>query len=287
MNKIKGLVILILLVGVSASGWADGPTRPATQAEKDYSLSMMTALSRALPKPLPGFEARDAAKIAPFDRVTPGSEAAPLRVDYSVTWVNPAQAEKERTQEGEAINRAASRINTPSMQEQQKANMARINKLSAEFGKAVEKKDQAEIVRLQKEMEKLGQELDKQGKAQEAVLKNETGSLTKLSSLTIRMSVNDFYESQPARLVKELSPFYGNAAYAYIDPEGKYTSRMIVMVGPWKKKTENSQVVYEAAKASLPHTRAQSVMVTVTGDPSLTRKVLEGVNWKGLQALIK
>jgi hypothetical protein len=201
--------------------------------------------------------------------------------------VNPVQAEKERTQQDEAINRAASRINTPAMQEQQKANMARINKLSAEFGKAVEKKDQAEIVRLQKEMEKLGQELEKLGKAQEAVLKNETESLTKLSSLTIRMSVNVLYESQPARLVKEVKPFAGNAAYAYIDPEGKYTSRVTVMVGPWKKRTENEQVVYEAAKAKLPHTKAQSVVLTVTGDPSLTQKVLEGVNWKALQALIK
>ncbi|MCX5819332.1 MAG: hypothetical protein NT047_05415 [Deltaproteobacteria bacterium] len=287
MNNIRYLIVFVLLLGLSTSGWADGPTRPATQAEKDYSLSVMTALSRALPKPLPGFEARDAAKIAPFDRVTPGSEAAPLRVDYSVTWVNPVQAEKERTQEGEAINRAASRINTPSMQEQQKANMARINKLSAELGKAFEKKDQAEISRLQKEMEKLGQELNKQGQAQEAIVKNETQALTKLSSLTIRMSVNDFYETQPARLVKELKPFAGNTAYAYNDTEGKYTSRMTVMVGPWKKRSENEQVVYEAAKASLPHTRAQTVMVTVAGDPSLTLKVLEGVNWKGLQALLK
>ena len=287
MNKNKLLVVLVLLLGLSTSGWADGPTRPATQAEKDYSLSVMTALSRALPQPLPGFEARDAAKIAPFDRVTPGSEAAPLRVDYSVTWVNPVQAEKERTQEGEAINRAASRINTPSMQEQQKAIMARFNKLTPELQKALEKKDQAEVARVQKEMEKLGQELNKLGQAQQAVLKNETEALTKLSSLTIRMSVNDFYESQPAPLVKELKPFSGNTAYAYNDTEGKYMSRMTVMVGPWKKRSENEQVVYEAAKASLPHTRAQSVMVTVTGDPSLTRKVLEGVNWKGLQALLR
>lgn len=272
---------------LSAPAWADGPTRPATQAEKDYSLSTMTAFSKALGKPLPGFESRDAARIAPFDRVTPGSEAEPLRVDYSVTWVNPSQAEKERAQEGEAINRAASRIKNPSMQEEQKALMARLNKVSAEFGKAVEKKDQAEISRVQKEMEKLGKELEKLGKAQEAVLKDETGSLTKLSSVTIRMSANVFYETQPARLVKELKPFAGNAAYAYVDPEGKYTSRMIVMVGPWKRKTENSEVVYEAAKAKLPHTRVQTVMVTVTGDPSLTQKALDGVNWKALQALIR
>lgn len=287
MHKIKLVALSILLLGVCASGWADGPTRPATQAEKDYSLSVMTALSRALPKPLPGFEARDAAKIAPFDRVTPGSEAEPLRVDYSVTWVNPGQAAKERSQEGEAINRAASRIKSPSMQEQQKEIMARFNKLTPELQKAFEKKDQAEIARLQKEMEKLGQELDKLGKAQEAVVKSETQALTNLSSLTIRMSANGFYETQPARLVKELKPFAGNAAYAYNDTEGKHTSRMTVVIGPWKKKTENGQVVYEAAKASLPHTRAQSVMVAVTGDPSLTLKVLEGVNWKGLQAVIK
>jgi hypothetical protein len=31
----------------------------------------------------------------------------------------------------------------------------------------------------------------------------------------------------------------------------------------------------------------QTVMVTVTGDPSLTQKALDGVNWKALQALIR
>jgi hypothetical protein len=286
--KRMGLCILsILLIGHSATVWADGETRPATQAEKNYSLSMLTALSQALPKPLPGFEAREATSIASFDRVSPGSEAYPLRVDYSVTWVNPAQAAKESAQEGEAITRAASRLKNPSMQEQQKAIMTKYNQLAAEFGKALEKKDQAKAAQVQKEMEKLGQELSKLGQAQEAIIKNETKVLTKLSRLMIRMSVNNLYETQLARLVKEIKPFAGNVAYAYHDNEGEFESRMTVMVGPWKKKNENEQVAYEVAKARLPHTRAQSVIVTVTGDPSLTSKVLEGVNWKSLQALLK
>jgi hypothetical protein len=121
MKRMGLSVLSILLIGHSATVWADGETRPATQAEKNYSLRMLTALSQALPKPLPGFEARDATKIAPFDNVTPGSEAYPLRVDYSVTWVNPAQADKESAQENEALTRAASRLKDPSMQEQQKS----------------------------------------------------------------------------------------------------------------------------------------------------------------------
>lgn len=136
-------------------------------------------------------------------------------------------------------------------------------------------------------MEKLGQELNKLGQAQEAIIENETRSLTKLSRLMIRMSVNHLYETQLTDRVKEIKPFAGNVAYAYSDPEGKYESRMTVLVGPWKKKIENAQVVYEVTKAPLPHTRAQSVIVTVTGNPSLTGKVLEGVNWKSLQALLK
>jgi precorrin-2 methylase len=173
------------------------------------------------------------------------------------------------------------------MQEQQKEIMARMTTLSAELQKALEKKDQAEIARVQKEMEKVGQGMEKLGKAQEAIVKSETGALNNLSSLRIRMSANAFSETQPARMVREHRRFAGNAAYAYSDPEGKHQSRMMVMVGPWKRKTENRQVVYEAAKATLPHTRVQTVTVTVTGDPSLTSKVLEGVNWKALQALIK
>jgi hypothetical protein len=287
MKHMKLFILSVLLLGLSTLAWADGETRPATQAEKDYSLRMLTALSQALPKPLPGFEARDASRVAPFDRVTPGCEASPLRVDYSVSWVNPEQADKERAQEGAAIERAASKINTPAYQARQKDFAARQQKLATEYGKAIEKGDQAQAEKLQKEMEKLGQELNKLGQSQNDILQDETKSLTKLSQLSIRLVVNDFYEDQPARLAKELKPFAGNPAYIYHDSEGKFTDRMTVLVGPWKREIRNEQAVYQAAKASLPHTRAQTVIVTVTGDPSLTMKVLEGMNWKALQALLK
>lgn len=62
---------------------------------------------------------------------------------------------------------------------------------------------------------------------------------------------------------------------------------MTVFVGPWARETKNGQAVYRAAKVSLPHTRAQTVIVTVTGDPSLTAKVLEGMNWKSLLVLLR
>lgn len=289
MRRITSLSVwTILALGVACTAaWADGDSRPATQAEKKYSLRMLTALSQALPRPLPGFEIGEAAEIAPFERVAPGCEAEPLRVYYSATWVNPEQAEKERAAEDEALARAVDKLKDPGMQAQQKAAMAKQEKLAAEFGKAIEKQDYAKAEKLQKEMEKLGRELENVGKAQEAVLQGETQALTKLSRLTIRMSVNDLCESQPARLIKEFKPMAGNPFYVYHDDEGKYEDCMTVLVGPWKKKIENEQMVYEAAKSPLPHTRAQTVMVSVTGDPSLSRRVLEGVNWKALQALLK
>jgi hypothetical protein len=287
MKRTITFVGAVLLLGWVALVRADGPTRPATQSEKDYSLKTLTSLAQALPRPLPGFEARGASPVAPFDRVTPGCEAYPLRVEYSVEWVNPELGARERSEEAAAVERAASRINTPSSQAQQKDFAARMDELAKQLGLAIQKGNQAEVARLQKEMEKLGQELASVGQAQNDIIANETRSLTKMSGLSIRLVVNDFQDEQPLRLVKEIAPVGGNPAYAFHDAEGTFTDRVVVLVGPWKRAVRNGQAVYEAARKNLPHTRAQTVTVTVTGDPSLTAKVVAATDWQALQALVR
>jgi hypothetical protein len=286
MKRIGLFLMGMYLLGISGSAWGDGVSRLATQAEKDFTVRVLTALSRSLSKPLPGFEARDATAIQAPDR-TGLDETEPMRIDYTVAWINPQQAEAERARQDEAIQRAANKMNDPAMQAKQKVLNDKITKVSTELGQAFKKNDQAKVAKLQKEMEKLGQELNQLGQAQTAVLESETQSLTQKSRLEIRLTANDFYVSELARLATELKPVGGNTALAYHDPEGKYTDRMTVLVGTWKRKDENDMVYYEAEKAALPHTRVQAVTVTITGDSALARQVLAGVDWKALQKLMK
>jgi hypothetical protein len=272
---------------LTVPAWGDGPSRPATAAEKAYALRTLTAVSQALPQPLPGFQVVESTPLSPVERVSPGVEAAPMPLDYTVSWLNPEQAAKERAAEDAALSRAAAQVNAPAAQARQKALADRLNKTAAEYGRALEKHDQAKAAALQKEMEAIGRELTQQGQAQNAVLKNETKGLTQRSRLTIWVRVNDFSIDQPARLAKDLGPVSGNLGFAFHDDEGKFEDHLLVMIGPWKSRQENQQVIYEASQAARPHTQAQTLTVTVRGDPALARQALSKVAWKALQALIK
>ncbi len=287
MRPVTCVLVLALLLLVSVPARGDGPTRPATPAEKEYSLRTLTALASALPRPFPGFEAQSASPLEPFALVSPGCEAEPLAVDYTVTWTNPQQAEKERGEEDAAIARAAARIGSPESKKRQQELMARLEKQAQALGQAISKSDTVAVERIQKEMEKLGQELSGVGNAQNALLEEETKALTKLSEIRIHLKVNSFFHDLPASHIRDARPRGGALAYAYRDPGGKFSERMTAFVGPWKKEVKNGQACFQAARAKHPHTRAQTVTIDVTGDPSLTARFLDDLDWSALQALIR
>jgi hypothetical protein len=105
--NLRGTLCSGLLLGVSAVLLADGNTRPASKAENDFSLSILTALAKALPAPFPGFQAQGGSKLQPIGKVSPGTEKNPMQLYYSVTWTNPALAAQESRQKDEATARAA------------------------------------------------------------------------------------------------------------------------------------------------------------------------------------
>jgi len=288
MSRISSLALSVLLLGITVAVWADSDTRPTTEVEKLFSTQVLTVLSQALPQPLPGFEVDQIDEVEPYEQIAPGCEAQPFAVFYSSTWINAEQIEKERAQEEEAISRAVDKLKNDPMEKEHSALMAKQEQLIEEFGKAMETGDTAMVDALQKEMETLSAQMEKIGQSQEAVLKEATHSLSNKSRLAIRMIANYFDADEPADTVTELKPVFGHLAYAYHDNQGKFEDRTTVLVGPWKKRTENEQAYYSATpKSSLPYTQVQTVTVTVSGDPELTRKVIEGIDWKALAALVE
>jgi len=280
--------LAFLLSGVSASALADGDSRPATQPEKEYSLRVLTVLSRAPGRPLAGYEVEQAAEVKPFDRVSPGCEAHPMAVSWDATWVNPEQAAREQAQEGEAIQRISAQLESGTWAKKQQELAARQGELSSRFAAAIQANDARQVEKVQQEMEALGKELEQLGKAQEALIENERKDVEQRSRLVIRMDANRFHDTQTAARVRELDPVSGHPAYVYRDDEGSYTPRTTVLVGPWKKRLENDRAVYTVTPdPALPSLQVQALRVTVEGDPSLARKALEGTDWQALQGLLE
>jgi len=286
MRRIGVVLGLLLLLGAVSNVLADGDSRPATAAEQEYSLRMLAALAGALPQPWPEWESADGTEVAPFERVTPGCEASPLTVDYTVRWINPSQAEREREAEDEAIARAAARMQSPDMQAGMEAFMAEQEKLLERLRVAMDAQNMAEVERVQKEMEALGARMESMASAQDAVLEGAMSGLANKSRLDIRMAVNPTYVSELESAATDVGPIAGHPAFAYHDAEGTFEDRLTVLVGAWRRHDENDQIVYELTPdPTLPHTRAQSVTVTVTGDPELARRLCAGIDWSALAEL--
>jgi len=130
MNKISrnfhpiksGIVILALLSFLASSNlFADGATRLATQAEKDFNKSVLDVITKALPPAPEGWDrTNDSTEVTELQRVSPGSENFPFRVDYYISWQDTKRmlearakldAELEKLAKGPAENMTEKNIN--------------------------------------------------------------------------------------------------------------------------------------------------------------------------------
>ena len=85
--------LFVLLAGLSFMAFsvvlADGPSRPATQAEKDFTKSVLDVFAKAVPPGPKGWDrTNDSTVIKELERVTDGAEKQPLQVHYCMAWQN-------------------------------------------------------------------------------------------------------------------------------------------------------------------------------------------------------
>ncbi len=280
-------LLLSWAAGTAAPAWADGDSRAATAAERDFSLRMLTAMARAVAHPLPGFERADTTELRGFESLSPGCEQSPLGVDYEVDWVNPQLEEQEQLQEAAAVERAAARLQSGDTQIRMTQLMDKQQKLAEELAAAMQAQNMARVEEIQAQMEALGKEMEKAADEQNAVLDGEMSTLAHKSRVVIDMSVNSLYASLPANRVVDWKPPFGQMGYIEHDPEGVYEDRLVVLIGPWTRSTENEQTMYQARpNSALPHTTAQTVFLAIRGDRELAMRALSAIDSKALLALI-
>ncbi len=167
MKKTYLAIFLCVLASISAV-FADGDSRPATQAEKDFTINVLRTLENSIPAVPSGWVIEEKSEIVAPETVTADTEKYQVQAEYRQSWQHPGKLEEARIKEEQMITEMAA-----SMQQDQKGleeTTNKMNALSEEFGKAIEKNDAAEVARIQGQMEALAQQINAVGEAQNKAL---------------------------------------------------------------------------------------------------------------------
>jgi hypothetical protein len=284
--KTHSLAIPFMLLANPVLLWADGETRAATAAESQYSLRVLSAVSKAVPNPPTGFALQSATKVEACTLVDMGTEKFPMKLSYSASWIDRVQADLEKAQKSATDTQAAASFKSSGAQAQMKALMAQQTQLVAEYGKAVQQKDAAKSAALKKQIDDLSAQLG-QLMTQATAASSAQDAKPRKSHLLIQVTVNLFDENRAIVDVVDLKSPSGDLAYTFHSATGGGEDQRTVFVGPWSKTQANNIAYYRATpNRSFPYTKVQTLKVTATGDPDLTLKLLQGMDWAELHALI-
>ncbi|MGE5530404.1 MAG: hypothetical protein ACM3X6_14855 [Patescibacteria group bacterium] len=98
----------VLCILAASIAFADGETRLATKAEKDFTKSVLTAFSRAVPPGPQGWDMTlDTTVIKDLERVTTGVEEYPLQVEYCAAWQDTKKLNEARVKLDEELMKLA------------------------------------------------------------------------------------------------------------------------------------------------------------------------------------
>lgn len=285
--KNKALTILLgILVSISTVR-ADGDSRPATQAEKDFTINVLRTLENSIPAVPSGWAVEEKSEIKAPETVTAGTEKYQVQAEYRQSWQHPAKLEEARIREEQMIAEMA-----VSMQQDQKGleeTSSRMNALAEEFGKAIEKNDAAEVARIQAEMEALGQQLNAVGDAQNKELEARQQEIKPKDARVRFMFCVNATHFDISRYTRDADvvglPVYRRESD---DPNASIEGEFVVFAGNFAPKKYEFETWMElATDPAAPSTAVQSIVLSVEGDRTHTRQLLESMDWTALKALLK
>lgn len=288
MSRLTGLALMLILTITMASGIrADGESRPATQAEKDFHVRTLTAFAAAVPGTLPGWELREKTDIKPLRYVGVDSEQYPMMLGYSISWQDSgrlAEYDARVTSAGEAMARRGPDASLEALEK-------KYNHLAEKIGQAAEKGDYAAAQKLQAEMAQVAQQLQEAQDANNAGVNRVLADQPHDVRVTVFISANEFDRSYTGEWSKE-PDLAGNRVYRFENggdsPRGWEEGTTCVVLGPWQfDDSDGTARLTATPRAGVPHTRVQTIVVAVRAEKERARRMLRTINWSLLKAQLR
>ena len=281
------LMILCSVNHVLADG--DGPSRPVTQAEKEYFSKLYGTLQQALPQAPSGWTVVSRPNMNIPETVPAGSEKSSFITRISGKWFDDSQKKRleQKTQD------AAMRAHPPSQAELKKFEdaMNEQQKLYEEFQKAAAKGDQEAMKKIQAQLV-AQQIITKQAMApmNAPYEKAQQEYAIKDACLEVQIEVNQYTKG-----IKDLKPAnISGLTMAFRNGDGNKDNKdcpydsIEAFLGPWKETSKDRGYTYFRAKLEpgQPHTSVKTFMIVVKASEQRALDYLKSVKWPLLQAML-
>lgn len=278
----KKFIVSLILLSSSCYLYADGDiTRPATQAEKVYTRTVLETIIGAVPESFAGFTRRDATEPYEPEDLSEGAEKWPLHVDFYGSWLNEEMEQAANEKMQQIADTISGDINkSPQML----ALMKKKEQIEKKMEQAAKNNDLDAIGKLAQEFEAVAKEIDKGYAPAINAIPSEDYKLSasiQTNSLSFEMSKS---------LYKEIAPVKGYKTFYYHDNEegeNKRKDRVMIFIGNWSSSVDNNVYMLKLNKKNVPHTTVQSYVISVEGTKEYTQKFIDGLNFKMLTSLLK
>jgi hypothetical protein len=277
----KPLLIFIILFFKCCLYADGGGLRPATRAEKDYAVKVITTILKALPESFAGFSRKEATEpIGPED-VEAGAEKGALQLSFSGRWINDKMERKANEKVQKMSESADSDItNTPRME----ANMKKKDEITVKMEQAAKRNDFKEIEKLSKQLESLSNEMEKDYKPVVKVISD------KNYQIDVYINVNEPNHEIYNKNTTELKPVMGYKTFISHKSSGEDGSAdiLLIFMGNWNssKDSVSSDFILKLNKKNIQHTAVQSYVINVHGNRTYTQKFVDNINFKLLKSIL-
>ncbi len=277
----KSLLIFIILFFVYCLYADGGGLRPATRAEKDFAVKVITTILKAVPESFSGFNRKEATEAVGPEDVESGVEKGALRIPFSGRWINDEMESKANEKVQKMADSADSDIkNTPRM----KANMKKKDEITAKMEQAAKRNDFKEIERLSKQLEAISDEMNKDYKP---VLK---AMSDKKYQIDLYIDVNELNHEIYNKKTTELKPVMGYKTFASQNSSGEDKSADIILIfmGNWSSSKDpvSGNYILKLNKKDIQHTAVQSYVISIHGDRTYTQKFADRINFQLLKSIL-
>jgi hypothetical protein len=278
----KKILMILILLAFSSYLYADGESlRPATQAEKIYTRTVLETIRKAVPESFAGFKLADTTEPYEPEDLGENADKHPLNVSFTGQWVNEVmeQAANEKMQQiADTIK------NDISKSPQMLAKMKKKDEITAKMEQAAKNNDMATIGKLAQELEAIAKEIDKgYAPAINAIPAEDY-------KVHVSVGVNELTGELSQSIYKEIAPVKGFKTYYYHDTEeggNKRADRVMIFAGNWSNSVDNGVYMLKLNKKNLPHTTVQSYVIAVEGTKEYTQKFIDNLDFNVLTSLLK
>lgn len=275
------LFLLIFLFTPAPSLYADGDSRPATEAEKSFITMVKSAIDQAVPSPFAEWEEAFRDNTEAPDALGTG-KLPRIPVEFALEWVFPArqQAFDEQLQ-----ILSEKLVEDPAFKKNQADMEARVEAISAEMATAVESGNAAEMSRLEGEMSKVAQSTEAGGAAIEGRIKALEQEMNLFdSSLRASFRINSEFEDV-SRYRRE-TPLEGGLVFVEPPTPTSSPTTTLFFFGDWQETQEEGiNALRSHFPPNRPSTSVGNLRILITAHPPRAVEFLKALNWPKLKAL--